>query len=257
MASEAQIEANRRNAERSTGPRTREGKAAASRNALKHGLTARQVVIFDESRDDFARFHDEMREVLAPADAVEEQLVERIILCSWRLRRVSRAEAALFEAGARKRQGWGRPERVHAGLVFEAPQEIGALTRYEAAIERALHRAYALLERRRMRAAAAGDHENCKTKPISPPAAVADAAAEAGQGGADGVPDDGGRGPASAIVDAGRAWSPAGPVAPEPPARMVEPAPPLGESRPTSRAVIEWQHRRHQPEDALDREGLL
>ena len=50
MATEAQILANRRNAQKSTGPRTREGKAAVSQNAIKHGLLARQAVISSESQ---------------------------------------------------------------------------------------------------------------------------------------------------------------------------------------------------------------
>ena len=128
MATEAQIEANRRNAQRSTGPKTPEGKEEASRNALRHGLTARQVIVFDESGEDFARFHDEMREALAPTDAIEEQIVERIVLCAWRLRRASRAEAALMYARARKWQEWKAPDNAHAGAVFEEPQKMGALT---------------------------------------------------------------------------------------------------------------------------------
>lgn len=53
MATEAQILANRRNAQKSTGPRTPQGKAAVSQNAVKHGLLARQDVINLESQADF------------------------------------------------------------------------------------------------------------------------------------------------------------------------------------------------------------
>ena len=49
MTSSAQAEANRRNAQNSTGPKTQEGKAASRLNALKHGLTAKQLVLFDET----------------------------------------------------------------------------------------------------------------------------------------------------------------------------------------------------------------
>ena len=134
------------------------------------------MIVFDESGEDFARFHDEMREALAPTDAIEEQIVERIVLCAWRLRRASRAEAALMNARARKWQEWKAPDNAHAGAVFEEPQKMGALTRHEAAIERALHRAYALLEQRRLRAdGRTGENENCKTKPIPPAPAAAPA----------------------------------------------------------------------------------
>jgi hypothetical protein len=100
MASKAQIEANRRNAQRSSGPKTEAGRAVASRNSLKHGLSAHQVIVFDEAETDFDKFHDEMVQALAPADAVEEALAERIILCSWRLRRAERAEAARLNSEA-------------------------------------------------------------------------------------------------------------------------------------------------------------
>ena len=60
---------------------TEEGRAGASRNSLKHGLAAEQIVlIFSESEDDFTRFHDEMRASFAPTDAVEEQLVEHAVM---------------------------------------------------------------------------------------------------------------------------------------------------------------------------------
>src|SRR5579863_5928192 len=96
MTTPEQIAANRRNAARSTGPKSAEGRAASAQNALRHGLRAEQVVIFDESAEDFAAFHRDMLAALAPADAEEEQLAERIILCHWRLRRTPRSEAALF-----------------------------------------------------------------------------------------------------------------------------------------------------------------
>jgi len=97
MSTPAQIAANRRNAQKSTGPKTEDGKAAASLNAMRHGLTARQIVCYKERESDYAAFHAAVREPLAPADEVEEQLVERIILCSWRLRRIARAERGLID----------------------------------------------------------------------------------------------------------------------------------------------------------------
>src|SRR5580698_475956 len=96
--SPAQIEANRRNAQKSTGPRTSEGKAVARFNAVKHGVLARQVVVsghrFQESPEEFAAFHREFFEHLAPVGPVEEMLVEQIITANWRLRRARTAESA-------------------------------------------------------------------------------------------------------------------------------------------------------------------
>ena len=60
MATEAQIIANRRNSQKSTGPRSPEGKAVVSKNAVKHGLFASENVIKGEKKEDFDLFHDEM-----------------------------------------------------------------------------------------------------------------------------------------------------------------------------------------------------
>ncbi len=175
MTSDAQISANRRNAKKSTGPKTAAGLAVASRNALRHGLTAKQLVIrYEEEAADFVSFHDDLRATLAPADAVEEQLVERIVLCSWRLRRVCRAEAGI--AATETRNWLGSPRNVGkppAGLVFvAAAAEMLALTRYERSIERSLHRALEALERRqegwRLEAALARREEERAGSPDNP-----------------------------------------------------------------------------------------
>jgi hypothetical protein len=93
-----QIEANRRNALKSTGPQTPQGKTASSMNALKHGILARQIVVrghnIKESRDEFESFYRQYYEHLAPADPLEEMLVEQIIVTHWRLRRARTAESA-------------------------------------------------------------------------------------------------------------------------------------------------------------------
>jgi hypothetical protein len=100
MATEAQIDANRRNARKSTGPRTAEGKERSRRNALRHGLAAEHIAIFDEDPDDYASFDAGMRAALSPIGEDEDALADRIILGNWRLRRVWRAEAAAINAEA-------------------------------------------------------------------------------------------------------------------------------------------------------------
>jgi hypothetical protein len=103
MTSLIQIEANRRNALRSTGPRTEAGRAIAGRNALKHGLTATQVILFDEQQEAFERFYTELIAALKPQGPMESQLAERIAINAWRLRRAYRVESGLFE---RARSAW-------------------------------------------------------------------------------------------------------------------------------------------------------
>src|SRR5487761_1431555 len=117
MASPAQIAANRRNAAKSSAPKTPAGTAVASRNALRHGLTAKAVVLFDEKSDDFAAFHSELHAVYQPADAVEEELVERIVVCAWRLRRAARAETGMINEAVEQLKNW-RIENIRYGRAF-------------------------------------------------------------------------------------------------------------------------------------------
>jgi hypothetical protein len=146
MASEAQITANRRNAAKSTGPKTETGKAVVARSALKHGLTAQKIVCCDEKWQDFIASHDALREALEPADAIEEQLVERIALCAWRLRRASRVEAEMINAFLDSQP---RFLDTQMATAFErAPTKMTMLSRYETALDNALRRALTALERR-------------------------------------------------------------------------------------------------------------
>lgn len=96
MASERQIEANRLNAQASTGPRTEEGKAQSSRNALTHGLTARALLLADEDPEEYCRLHEGFIMDLASASTLEDELVAQIASVFWRMRRVAAAEAALM-----------------------------------------------------------------------------------------------------------------------------------------------------------------
>jgi len=95
MATQKQIEANRRNAQRSTGPKTPEGKARSALNALQHGIRSSLAVIPGESREEFETLYDAIRDDFQPTDSMEEILVRQIASAEWRLQRMQRAEAAL------------------------------------------------------------------------------------------------------------------------------------------------------------------
>ena len=98
MTTEAQNHANRLNSQKSTGPRTSEGKAAISQNAVKHGLSARQTVINSESQADFDLYRDRMLGELAPVSPMESMLAERIVSLSWRLKRTGRIQNQTIDA---------------------------------------------------------------------------------------------------------------------------------------------------------------
>jgi hypothetical protein len=98
MATEAQVQANRLNAQKSTGPRSAEGKATVSQNAVKHGFSGRLDVIKGEEQAEFERHREAMLGELAPVGAVESMLAERIAGLAWRLKRAERMQDEAFDA---------------------------------------------------------------------------------------------------------------------------------------------------------------
>ena len=96
-------ESNRRNALKSTGPRTLAGLTVSSMNAIKHGILSKDVLVrgtsFKVDARALAALHQRFREDLQPAGVTEEMLVERIVAAHWRLRRVMRAESATIALG--------------------------------------------------------------------------------------------------------------------------------------------------------------
>jgi hypothetical protein len=97
MTSEARIAANRRNAVKSTGPKTTIGKAIVAQNAIKHGLFARQNVILGEDPQEFELHRRGVFGELAPAGVMASILAERIVGLTWRLRRAERLANEAFD----------------------------------------------------------------------------------------------------------------------------------------------------------------
>jgi len=102
MTTQGQLLANRRNAQKSTGPRTAEGKAAVAKNATKHGLFARQIVVIPENQADFDALRDEMLKELDPVGTMESLLAERIVSLAWRLQRAERMQNELIDVKIRR-----------------------------------------------------------------------------------------------------------------------------------------------------------
>ena len=96
MASDKQIRANRRNAQRSTGPKTPEGKDAVRLNATKHGLRSQEVLLPGEDGESLKELDENLRAELQPVGELENLLVDGIIAAHWRLRRFRRVEAGIF-----------------------------------------------------------------------------------------------------------------------------------------------------------------
>jgi hypothetical protein len=150
MATETQVQANRLNAQKSTGPRTPEGKEKASQNALKHGLFAREAVIRGEDEDEFEMHREMLLDQLNPVGALEEILAARIVDLSWRLKRAVQDQTEAFGA-LYDRQTAGAEEppepAERAGMIgrmiledFSRDAVLERLLRYERRIESSLYR---------------------------------------------------------------------------------------------------------------------
>ena len=103
--SKKQLAANRRNAKRSTGPSTPQGKAVVSKNGLKNGFSSDQIVIKSEDRAQFDLHRSQMIEELAPDTPVESYLADRIVKLSWKLQRVDYIQNQTIDALAAPKTG--------------------------------------------------------------------------------------------------------------------------------------------------------
>jgi hypothetical protein len=100
MTSFRQIEANRRNAQLSSGPVTEEGKKQSRQNAVRHGLSAETVINALEDAEDYAAFEMAITADYDAQSAVERELVLRLASLLWRLRRATAIESGLFKIQA-------------------------------------------------------------------------------------------------------------------------------------------------------------
>src|SRR5262252_5550275 len=149
MATAAQVTANQANAAHSTGPKTPEGKAAAARNATKHGLSGAFTVLPHEDQDEFdvllACFRDEFH----PNNQHESFLVEQMAQSRWRLARAGRLEAAIFEQMLNGYIPAGEDQRIAAKLMDGGDRALATIQRYATAAERSYYKAHTELQKSR------------------------------------------------------------------------------------------------------------
>ncbi len=118
MSSSKQIAANRRNAAKSTGPRTLEGKRRVSSNAVQHGFYAAKFIIPGESREEFQSICAEFMNEHRPVGPVESSLVQQLALAHWRIMRFHALLAAAFERHTEELAAAGQDS--DAGRAFAA-----------------------------------------------------------------------------------------------------------------------------------------
>jgi hypothetical protein len=129
MITEAQLAANRANAQRSTGPKTIEGKTNASRNSFKHGLYSKQLVVGAEEAAALDQLKSNLRAEHQPINETEGILVNELAEQFWRLRRARAYEARLLDSGE--------------VLI----PHLAAIQRMMSSAERGFHKALTLLRR--------------------------------------------------------------------------------------------------------------
>ena len=153
MISEKQLDANRRNAQHSTGPKTDEGKRNSSLNARRHNLTGQVTAMTDEDRVAHDAFSAALIASMVPEGALEIQLAQRVATDSWRLNRASAIEDNLYAMGFSQHADEFAEQHPQvqaayaAARVFtEESKQLERLTLYEQRINRSLQKNLALLQ---------------------------------------------------------------------------------------------------------------
>src|ERR1039458_5232265 len=130
MATRNQIAANRENSQKSTGPKTAEGKAASSLNRLSHGFASHATIIPGENPEEFKALVTGLMSEHQPATDTEQILVEKMALNQWLCLRAFSLQGKVFLV------------QTFAGDKYSIPKDLGLLIRYQTSAERAFHRAH-------------------------------------------------------------------------------------------------------------------
>ena len=154
MTTRAQMKANRKNAKKSTGPRTEEGKTRSAQNALKHGLLARDTVLPGEDPADFDSQLSALEADIQPANSLEFELVRQIADAQWRMRRLTRLETGFLAAAVddqrrymekrrpdELRPGYGGETLLLGSAMLDRTQTFVHLARYDGHLSRRFFRA--------------------------------------------------------------------------------------------------------------------
>jgi hypothetical protein len=145
-------EAARINGAKSNGPITAEGKAIASQNSLKHGLTSSRVVLPHESQEEFDRLEASIVNRFKPHDEIEHELVHEMAAARWRLRRIAAMEVAIFNKAFKQQRELLGPDADTAEIQDAAYAEVAEskslrmLSRHQSQLRRAYEKAWREIE---------------------------------------------------------------------------------------------------------------
>src|SRR5271165_2611014 len=130
MSTQSQKEANKLNAQKSTGPKSDEGKAKSSQNRLSHGLASNATIVPGEDPEEFKALLTDLAGEYDPATATEQILVEKMALSQWLSLRAFRLQGEAFL------------DLTLQGDSFGIPKSLGVLIRYQTTAERTFHTAH-------------------------------------------------------------------------------------------------------------------
>ena len=130
MPTQKQIDANRANAQKSTGPRTEEGKAKSCLNRLSHGLASSATIVPGEDPEEFKALLTDLMTEYEPATPTEQILVEKMTINQWLSLRAFRLQGEAFLNDTLN------------GAKFGIPKDLSVLIRYHATAERAFLKAH-------------------------------------------------------------------------------------------------------------------
>ena len=156
MSSLRKIEANRQNAQKSTGPRSAVGKARSAQNARREGYTADVIVLSVEDKDIFNRMHQDLTDQYQPITITEEQFLLEMTWARWRTHRIWNAESMHLERALENACVTQMPEPVNASgiAIGDEIDKLDKFARYEGRLTRQFNKAKQnLLEAQELREA--------------------------------------------------------------------------------------------------------
>ena len=154
MPTQLKSDTARENGAKSQGPKTAEGRAKSSQNAVKHGLSSRNPVVLEcENDDDFQALHDNQMEVHQPATPAEQDLVDQMVVARWRILRLQSIESDLLDTELRRKKeierrlDRGRRVQLSAAYTEQAndSRAMALASRCESRLQRTYQSLYKIL----------------------------------------------------------------------------------------------------------------
>src|SRR5260370_19771327 len=178
MPSQRKSDTARANGAKSRGPKSAETKEKSSRNSLRHGFTARSIILLEcESADEFQKMEDDFAAMHQPATPAEQDLVDEMVVARWRINRIRTIDTVILDCEmVRKKpeieKQYVQPDAgIHMAIAFRTLAEdsrcTSSISRYESRLSRMYDRAYKTL--RELHQTAASNYQNADPQPPAPP----------------------------------------------------------------------------------------